>query len=96
MRYRMIPLLATGLASLSLTACGSRLVVIEQCPAIPVALTEPCQPPARALDTNGDLARAYLDAVECVDESSLKLRAIRELAACRLQTETRRGTRPTR
>ena len=96
MRSRTIPLLVTGVASLFLTACAPRLVVIEQCPPIPVALTEPCQPPARALDTNGDLARAYLDAVECVDESALKLRAIRELAACRLQTETRRGTRPTR
>ena len=96
MRSRTIPLLVTGVASLFLTACAPRLVVIEQCPAIPVALTETCQPPARAMDTNGDLARAYLDAVECVDESSLKLRAIRELAACRLQTETRRGTRPSR
>lgn len=72
------------------------MVVIEQCPAIPVALTEPCALAARDLATNGDLARAYLDATECVDESALKLRAIRELAACRLQTETRRGTRPTR
>lgn len=96
MRSRTIPLLVTGVASLFLTACAPRLVVIEQCPAIPVALTEPCQPPARALDTNGDLARAYLDALECVDESTLKLQAIKELAACRLQTETRRGTRPTR
>ncbi len=96
MRSRMIPLLATGLASLSLTACGSRLVVIEQCPAIPVALTEPCAPPARELVTNGDLARAYLDATECVDESTLKLRAIRELAVCRLQTDSTRGSRPSR
>jgi hypothetical protein len=72
------------------------LVVVETCPAIPVALTEPCAPPARELVTNGDLARAYLDATECVDESTLKLRAIRELAVCRLQKETTRGSRPSR
>ena len=83
MRSTMIRLLATGLASLFLTGCAGRSVVIQQCPPIPAALTEPCRPPARALETNGDLARAYLDAVECVDESALKLGAIRELADCR-------------
>lgn len=83
MRSTPTLLLATGLASLFLAGCAGRLVVIEQCPAIPVALTEPCQPPARALDTNGDLARAYLDAVECIDEAALKMAAIRELADCR-------------
>jgi hypothetical protein len=58
-------------------------VVVETCPPIPVALTEPCRPAGRELATNGDLARAYLDALECVDEAELKLRAIRELASCR-------------
>ena len=83
MRYRTILLLVTGVASLSLTACAPRLVAIQQCPPIPAALTEPCRPPAREIATNGDLARAYLDAAECVDEAALKLGAIRELADCR-------------
>lgn len=57
--------------------------MVQQCPPIPAALTEPCRPPARALETNGDLARALVDATECIDEAALKMAAIRELADCR-------------
>jgi len=91
MRSRTIPPLTIGLASLFLTACAPRLVVIETCPTIPAALTEPCRPPAREIATNGDLARAYLDAAECVDEAALKMTAIRALADCRVDTPARAG-----
>lgn len=83
MRSRPILLLATGAASLSLAACAPRLVIVEQCPAIPVALTEPCRLPEREITTNGDLARAYVDALECVEESALKLQTVASLAECR-------------
>jgi hypothetical protein len=83
MLSRKIQRPAIGLACLFLTACAPRLVLVEQCPDIPAALTEACQPAPREIVTNGDLARAYLDAVECVDESALKLGAIRELSECR-------------
>ena len=83
MSSRSIRLLATGLLSLSLTACAGRLVVIEQCPPIPESLTEGCVLPPRSLENNGELARAYLDAIDCLEASELKLRAIRELSSCR-------------
>ncbi len=54
-----------------------------QCPPIPRALTTECVPPARQLDTNGDLARAILDARECLSITSIQLRAIAELSDCR-------------
>jgi hypothetical protein len=58
-------------------------VIIETCPPIPETLTEECLVPARPLPTNGELARAYLDATECLGEANLKLRAVRSLASCR-------------
>jgi len=91
MRLRTISRLGIGLATLSLTACATRSVVVETCPPIPVNLTEPCRPAGRDLATNGDLARAYLDALECVDEAALKLRAIRELSSCREKAATVRS-----
>jgi hypothetical protein len=39
----------------------------------------------RDIVTNADLARAYLDALECVDEQNLKLAAIAELSLCQSQ-----------
>jgi len=36
------------------------------------------------MKTNGDLARAYLDALYCLREDSIKLEAVGELAVCRL------------
>lgn len=58
-------------------------MIVETCPAIPDSLTEECLVPDRPLTTNGELARAYLDATECLGEANLKLRAVRSLAACR-------------
>lgn len=69
-----------GLALPFLTACVPRWNVIEKCPPIPVVLTEVCTPAARAIETNADLARAYIDALECVDEQNLKLRTIAALS----------------
>ena len=83
MRSRPTRPLATGLACAFLTACATPSPIIERCPQIPDALTEPCRPTPREIVTNGDLARAYVDAQECVEESTLKLRAIRDLAGCR-------------
>jgi hypothetical protein len=57
--------------------------VILQCPPIPRSLTEVCEPEPRELATNGDLAQALVDARECLAVSSLRLRAIAELAGCR-------------
>ena len=74
--------LLIGAVSLSLTACASRSIVL-QCPPIPAVLTERCEPEPRSLETNGDLARAYVDARECVALSNLRLDAVRELADCR-------------
>lgn len=84
MRSRTIRLAVTGLLALSLSACVQPSVIL-QCPAIPRTLTEPCVPEPRALATNGDLARAYLDANECVVTQNLKLRAVEELADCRTE-----------
>jgi len=78
-------LLLTGLASLSLTGCAPRLVLLETCPPIPANLTEPCAVPDRDIATNGDLARAYIDATECVEESRIKLEAVRALGECRVK-----------
>ena len=61
-------------------------MLVETCPPIPANLTEPCAVPDRDIATNGDLARAYLDAVECVDESRIKLEAVRALGQCRVTT----------
>lgn len=58
-------------------------MIVETCPAIPDYLTEECIVPERELTTNGELARAYLDATECLGEANLKLRAVRSVAACR-------------
>lgn len=57
--------------------------MVVQCPPIPRVLTAECDPPARDLATNGDLARALLDARECLAVSAIRLQAIRELADCR-------------
>lgn len=57
--------------------------MVVQCPPIPRVLTAECDPPARSLDTNGDLARALLDTRECLAVSAIRLQAIRELADCR-------------
>jgi hypothetical protein len=78
---------AIGLSILSLTGCAGRSVIVETCPPIPDYLTSECVVPERSLQTNGDLARAYLDATECLDEANLKLRSVRSLASCRLGRE---------
>lgn len=57
--------------------------MILQCPPIPASLTVQCEPEPRPLETNGDLARAYMDARECVALSNLRLAAVRELSGCR-------------
>ena len=57
--------------------------MVVTCPPIPKILTAECEPPARDLSTNGDLARALLDARECLAVSAIRLQAIRELADCR-------------
>lgn len=88
MPFRTIRRAGTGLLALSLAGCVQPSVIL-QCPAIPRALTEPCVPELRALVTNGDLARAYLDANECVVTQNLKLRAVAELADCRREQRTR-------
>jgi hypothetical protein len=62
-------------------------VIVETCPAIPDSLTEECLVPDRPLETNGELARAYLDATECLDQANLKLRAVRSLASCRTRQD---------
>lgn len=83
----MIPKAVIGglLLSLALSACSSRPPLVQACPKIPVALTEPCRVDFRELATNADLARAFLDAHYCLREDELKLRSIRELADCRLE-----------
>jgi len=58
-------------------------VIVETCPPIPETLTEECLVPERPLRTNGELARAYLDATECLGETNLKLRTVRAISACR-------------
>lgn len=89
MRLRPILPAATGLLALSLTACAAPSVIL-QCPPIPRALTAECVPEPRPLATNGDLARALLDARECLSVSAIRLQAIRELADCRRETSARR------
>ena len=89
MRSRPTRPLLIGLAAVSLTGCATRSPIVEVCPQIPDALTEPCRPTPREIVTNGDLARAYVDAQECVEESTLKLRAIRDLAGCRADVQAR-------
>jgi len=61
--------------------------VVKQCPPIPDILTAPCVPPPPRFDTNGDLARAYLDATACLREDAVKLEAIRSLAGCRVEVK---------
>jgi hypothetical protein len=73
-----------GIASLFLAGCATPSVIL-QCPPIPASLTTPCEPEPRPLETNGDLARAYMDARECVALSNLRLAVIRELSDCREQ-----------
>jgi hypothetical protein len=68
--------------------------VILQCPPIPRSLTEVCEPEPRALQVNGDLAQALVDARECLSVSSLRLQAIAELADCRRTAAER--PKPTR
>ena len=82
MRSRLTPRLVTGLLTLCLTGCATPSVIL-QCPPIPRSLTEVCEPEPRALEVNGDLAQALVDARECLVVSSLRLRAIAELADCR-------------
>lgn len=62
-------------------------MIVEICPPIPDFLTEECVVPERSLQTNGELARAYIDTTECLGEANLKLRAVRSLASCRLGRE---------
>ena len=82
MQSRLTPRLVTGLLTLCLTGCATPSVIL-QCPPIPKSLTETCEPEGRALTTNGDLAQALVDARECLVVSSLRLRAVAELADCR-------------
>ena len=82
MPSRPTRLLGIGTASAFLTACAAPSVIL-QCPPIPASLTVQCEPDPRPLETNGDLARAYMDARECVALSNLRLAAVRELADCR-------------
>jgi hypothetical protein len=63
-------------------------VIVESCPPIPDFLTAECVVPERSLQTNGELARAYLDTTECLGEANLKLRAVRSLASCREGSRT--------
>ena len=86
MRSRPISLAAIGLASLFLAGCATRSVIL-QCPPIPRSLTEVCEPEGRTLETNGDLAQALVDVRECLSVSSLRLRAIAELADCRKESQ---------
>lgn len=87
MRSRVTRSAVIGLTLLCLSGCAGRSVIVE-CPPIPKSLTVPCVPEPRSLATNGDLARAYLDAQECVAVSAVQLAAIAELADCR-RTEKR-------
>jgi hypothetical protein len=84
--------LVTGLASLCLAGCATPSVIL-QCPPIPRSLTETCEPEPRALEVNGDLAQALVDARECLIVSSLRLQAIAELADCRTSAERPKPTR---
>ncbi len=93
MPYRPIRPLVTGLASLCLAGCVTPSVIL-QCPPIPRSLTEVCEPEPRALQVNGDLAQALVDARECLSVSSLRLQAIAELADCRRTAAER--PKPTR
>lgn len=83
----MIPNLWNGALCLCLALCVgcSTVPVVMACPPIPAALTVPCQAPARPIETNGDLALAYVEARACLREESLKLAAVRELADCRVK-----------
>jgi hypothetical protein len=56
---------------------------VQQCPPIPVVLTEPCDLQTPKLDTNADLALAYIDALQCISATHDKLRAIRDISLCR-------------
>ena len=56
-----------------------------QCPPIPSAILEPCYPPPRDIQTNGDLAMAYVETRACLREEWLKLATVRELADCRVR-----------
>jgi hypothetical protein len=76
-------LILTGLALPFLSGCVPRLIV-KQCPPIPKSLVTQCVM-TRDIVTNADLARAYLDALECLDEQNLKLAAIAELSLCQSQ-----------
>ena len=80
----MTPRAAIGLLCLSLmlSGCSSAPVVLS-CPPIPKAILEPCQPPAREIATNGDLALAYVETLACLREDRIKLAAIKALADCR-------------
>ncbi len=82
-RRRAMP----GAMFVFLTLCGCRSVapIILQCPAIPESLTTACETPDTDLETNADLARAYVEAEGCRREDRVKLEAIRELADCRVE-----------
>ena len=84
MSYRPTRLVLSGLLCVSLTGCATPSVV-QQCPPIPVVLTEPCQLTEPRLETNADLALAYLDALECISATHDKLRAIRDISSCRVK-----------
>lgn len=85
MRYSVTRWLRSGLLAGCLTASGCTSVapVILQCPEIPATLTRACEPPARELATNLDLARAYLDEQACRTDLNLRLEAVRAMAGCR-------------
>jgi hypothetical protein len=92
MRFNPTRPLVIGLASLCLAGCVTPSVIL-QCPPIPRSLTEVCEPEPRALEVNGDLAQALVDARECLSVSSLRLQAIAELADCRTSAEQPKPTR---
>ncbi len=82
MSYRPTRLVLSGVLCVFLTGCATPSVV-QQCPPIPVVLTEPCDLQEPKLETNADLALAYLDALQCISATHDKLRAIRDIASCR-------------
>jgi len=50
-----------------------------------MSLTTPCEIPDREIETNADLARAYVEAQGCRREDAVRLNAIREMADCRVR-----------
>lgn len=82
---RLTVLLGLILLFLVLFGCRSTPPVVMLCPPIPESLTLPCETAGREIVTNGDLARAYVEAEGCRREDAVRLKAIRELADCRVR-----------